>query len=148
MTLRQYFNFDSAINELTHKHQKRVAKDPDFNFMKARRALADEADSITHLPLNIEDRKALEDSENQKLLAIENTRRQAKGLSVLTDLAEAEKEESDKQTEKTKNNEPLNAIDENDPVLIEASQILLDAFPYYQASRVAKTVTGNSFINN
>ena len=148
MSLRQYFEFDDAVSELASKHQQRIAKDPDFNFMKARKKLADEADSITHIPLNIHDRKALEETENQKLLAIENVRRQAKGLDLLEDFADIEKEESEKQTEKTKNNEPANAIDENDPVLLEASHILLDAFPYYQSGRVAKRSADKSFINN
>jgi carboxyl-terminal processing protease len=138
MNLRQYFDFEQALPIIRNKHQQRIANDPDFIFMADRRALADEVKNLTHLPHNIKARKALDESEKNKMLVIENKRRKAKGLSIIADIAESEKEESKKQAEKTKSNEPLNAIDENDPVLNEAGQILLDAFPYYQISHVAK----------
>ncbi|WP_268904936.1 carboxy terminal-processing peptidase [Dasania phycosphaerae] len=138
MNLRKYYNLEQAIPTLAQQHQQRVAHDPDFIFMKDRHELADQAKKITHIPLNIADRKALDEEEKNKLLAIENKRRKAKGLSLITDLDELKEEDSKEQAEKTAANEPSNAIDENDPLLNEAGQILLDAMPYYQPQQVAK----------
>lgn len=138
-----YYNFDLALPALMLSHQKRIAIDPDFVFMQDRRQLASETKSLTHLPLNIESRKKMEKVESDKFLAIENKRRQSKGLDLITDLNEMKEEESKKVGEKTKNNEPVNAIDENDPILNEASQILFDSIPFYRQQRVAKSLSLN-----
>lgn len=133
-----YHDFSLIIDRLKSSHQQRIANDPDFIFMNDRMALSEESKNLSYLPLNIDERKTLESLENNKLLAIENKRRKAKGLSLIASLDELRKEESDKVTEKTKNNEPLNAIDETDPLLNEAAQILLDSTEIYRQQQVAK----------
>ncbi|WP_019530099.1 carboxy terminal-processing peptidase [Dasania marina] len=138
MKLRHYYNFEQAMPVLKTQHQQRIANDPDFVFMNDRRKLAEDAKQLTHLPLNKAARKALEDDESDKLLAIENKRRKFKGLTLITDLDELKEEDSKEQAEKTAANEPANAIDENDPLLNEAGKILLDAMPYQKSQQVAK----------
>ena len=114
----------SFIEPLIARHSRRAADDPDFTYTLARIELDRTMKERKVLPLNEakrrEDQKAFED----KLLALENARREAKGEKPLESL---EKEDPFLEAGNNPMNEPLDEKDkEDDPFLAETGHILID----------------------
>jgi carboxyl-terminal processing protease len=140
---RYYFDLKDGLATLQRKHDKRIAKDPEFQFLQEQIHVIEKLRSKTHLSLNIDLRKKERDEQKVQQLAMENRRRVAKGEEPLEALeddttaelamteeeleAKAEKDEQDKDKEK-----------EPDPLLTEASHILVDAAPYFEPERLAR----------
>ncbi|MBU0539842.1 MAG: carboxy terminal-processing peptidase, partial [Gammaproteobacteria bacterium] len=140
---RYYFDLKAGLDTLQRKHDKRIAKDPDFQFLQEQISVIEAMRSKTHLSLNIDLRKKERDAQKVQQLAMENRRRVAKGEEPLEALeeeaaaelamtdeeleAKAESEKDDKEKEK-----------EPDPLLTEASHILVDAVPYFEPERLAR----------
>lgn len=121
-----YFSLESIINTLSEKHQERVAKDPDFVYLEARKKLLDEINKKDAISLKeetrIQEKKRLE----QESLAIENIRRQAKGLPVFNDFEDFKKD-SDKRNDERAAKAGTTQIDTaDDAILKEAGNILKD----------------------
>ena len=139
-----YFDLASLMPMLKENHEQRMAADPDFVFLRDQLDLMEEIRQIKEISLNEKSRKEQQASDKAKSLAIENKRRQAKGLEPVESLAEAADEAKAKdkaETEGAKNDEKeeqLSSIDENDPVLTESSQILMDALPAYRPEQVVQ----------
>ncbi|MEZ5567159.1 MAG: carboxy terminal-processing peptidase [Halioglobus sp.] len=120
---RSYNDLSSVLPVVNKQFRQRSALNPDFVFLEDQVALAQETRKITELPLNEKARIALRDSQESKVLSIENKRRKAKGeelLSALEDDAEDADEIDD----------PLAAQDDDsadDVLLMEAGHILADA---------------------
>ncbi|MFT4920567.1 MAG: carboxyl-terminal processing protease [Zhongshania aliphaticivorans] len=138
---RYYFDLKAGLQTLQRKHDKRIAKDPDFLFLQEQIAVIEKMRSKTHLSLNIDKRRSERDEQKALQLAMENRRRVAKGEEPLKALEEDKIDDegialngetpADDADGKDKKKEP-------DPLLIEASHILVDAIPYFLPERLAK----------
>ncbi|WP_420590192.1 carboxy terminal-processing peptidase [Bacterioplanoides sp.] len=141
------------VPSLRHKHQQRIADNPDFQFMRAQKALITELRDKTQVSLNEKVRQEEREANDDRRLALENTRRKAKGLELLDSLEDDEEEDNKqsgddkKSTDKADNKQASTSNgkdeaasedkansdaeeekddEEEDAVLVEAGQILLD----------------------
>lgn len=121
-----YAGFDTQLSDLKEKSLQRQQQDPDFQYLNAQIALADSLKKETTISLNENKRKAEQEDLDNKRLAIENTRRAAKGQELLKTWREAENlEEEDKEddlADPSKKEKP-----EDEAFVKEAAEILLDA---------------------
>jgi carboxyl-terminal processing protease len=83
---REYDSFGGLVSALASRHESRVETDPDLIFLNEQVAMALESRSIDRLPLAEVERRAMRDQQEQRALAIENRRREAKGLESLDSL--------------------------------------------------------------
>lgn len=139
---RKSGDISKLVPSLRDRHQLRISDDPDFEFMRQQKALITELRDKTRVSLNEKVRKEEREANDERRLALENTRRKAKGMELLESL---EDEEEPKQDDAAKTPEPtldtqtqeekLDIIDaktdakedeEEDAVLVEAGHILLD----------------------
>ena len=88
----RYHDYGAIMPMLTTLHERRAANDPDYRYLEDQVAIAEEARSITALPLQESGRVALRDDQESKALVIENKRRVAKGLEPLDSLTDDEEE--------------------------------------------------------
>ena len=110
--------FKPFLAQLKTLHDKRTDNDPEFIFIRDRLALAQKLMEEKTVSLNeAARRKQHTDIENQQL-ALENTRRKAKGEAPLTELK--------KEDEDALATDPNDAKPENDAYLSETGRILLD----------------------
>ena len=77
---------DAILPTLVAKHTERANSDPDFQYIWDQKALAEKVRGAEVLPLNEAERIAQRTSQEIQYLAIENTRRQAKGMDALASL--------------------------------------------------------------
>ncbi len=110
--------FKPFLAQLKALHDKRTDNDPEFIFIRDRLALAQKLMEEKTVSLNeAVRRKQHTDIENQQL-ALENTRRKAKGEAPLTELK--------KEDEDAPATDPNDSKPENDAYLSETGRILLD----------------------
>ena len=110
--------FKPFLAQLKTLHDKRTDTDPEFIFIRDRLALAQKLMEEKTVSLNeAARRKQHTDIENQQL-ALENTRRKAKGEAPLTELK--------KEDEDAIATDPNDTKPENDAYLSETGRILLD----------------------
>jgi carboxyl-terminal processing protease len=88
----RYHDYGAIMPMLTTLHERRAAGDPDYRYLEDQVTIAEEARSITALPLQESGRLALRDDQESKALVIENKRRVAKGLEPLDSLSDDEEE--------------------------------------------------------
>ena len=113
---------DNDLPMLRDEHQKRIEHNPDFRFLREQKALITELRDKTKVSLNEKIREEERKANDDKRLALENERRKAKGMELLSSLddeAETEDAASDSAKEKEK-------TEEEDALLIEAGHILVD----------------------
>ena len=118
---RKYHDIPGILPQLLSRHEQRTRDDPDFIHLRERIALAEVAREMDVLPLNKATRQALQESQQASSMAIENKRRAAKGLELLTSLVDA--------TENTQADAAADDPDEEetpDIVLVSSSKILVD----------------------
>lgn len=106
------------LSELKARHDQRTAKDPDFVFTRDRLALSKKLMAETTVSLNERTRRERQAEVEAKQLALENSRRQAKGEEPLKEL---EKEDEDALPVADDKSKP-----EDDAYLAESGRILLD----------------------
>ncbi len=127
---RLYYDLRPAVLQLQSQHDQRVKNDPDFRYLQAQLALAEQERQQTRLSLNEEVRKRKLSDDKTQQLTLENQRRTAKGEKPLEQL-----EESGSDTAADEGS-PLKSRDkkdkEPDPLLTEAGKVLIDALPIYQ----------------
>ncbi|HLA32633.1 MAG TPA: carboxy terminal-processing peptidase [Pseudomonas sp.] len=104
--------------ELQARYENRTAQNPDFTFARKRLQLAQKLMQETSVSLNEGKRRAQQSDIEGQQLAIENSRRQAKGEELLSKLQEEDEDELPVEDEKTK--------PEDDAYLAESGRILLD----------------------
>lgn len=109
------------IPQLTDLHKARAANDPEFIYTLARIDLNRAMQEREYLPLNESKRRAQQHEFEEKLLAMENTRRLAQGEEPLTEL-----DKEDPLTEASVIPVDDEEEDDNDPFLAETGQILID----------------------
>ena len=129
-----YFDINSELPRLRKEHRKRVSENPDFRFLNEQLEQMDEFRNVKKLSLNEELRRKQRDERRKLQLTIENKRRVAKGLEPLAKLAE----EDDEEAEAKDSEEGEDQKDEPDPLLVEASNILVDSMAVFAKSQVAK----------
>ena len=110
-------------------------------------AIAQEARTITALPLQESGRLAMRDDQESKALVIENKRRVAKGLEPLDSLSDAEQDErggdTGSESAVTSPEMPDETIadggdeDAGDVLLMETGRILVDAITLRPNTRIA-----------
>ncbi|WP_193072844.1 carboxy terminal-processing peptidase [Pseudomonas sp. FME51] len=115
---------DKYIPLLTDKHKARAAADPEFAYTLARIELNRSMQERKYLPLNEARRRAEQKEFEDKLLAMENTRRKALGEELLTAL-----DKDDPLMDGTGVPSPMaeeETEDQDDPFLAETGHILID----------------------
>jgi carboxyl-terminal processing protease len=116
------------LEELQSRYDSRTAKNPDFTFTRERLALAQKLMSETSVSLNESKRRAQQADIEAQQLVIENSRRKAKGETLLSELKKEDEDATPVEPEKTK--------PEDDAFLAESGHILLDFLGL--SSRLAK----------
>lgn len=81
----RYFDIQELLPHLNPLHERRVQKNPDFIYLTEQTALTEENQDRTVVSLNEKQRRAEQEDFEQALLALENQRRKAKGLSLYED---------------------------------------------------------------
>ncbi|MFJ2985589.1 MULTISPECIES: carboxy terminal-processing peptidase [unclassified Pseudomonas] len=120
--------FKPFLTQLKAQHEARSDKDAEFTYIRDRLALTKKLMDEKTVSLNEQDRRARHDEIEAKQLALENTRRKAKGEEPLKEL---KKEDEDALPTEDENTKP-----EDDAYLSETGRILID---YLSAStKVAK----------
>ena len=130
---KDYGVVDAILPTLVAKHTERANADPDFQYIWDQKALAKKVRGAEVLPLNEAERIAQRTSQEIQYLAIENTRRQAKGMDILAsldDLADADDDTSTAPQDSAE--EPLAATEDTeaeevDALITETARILADA---------------------
>ena len=130
---KDYGVVDAILPTLVAKHTERANTDPDFQYIWDQKALAEKIRGAEALPLNEAERIAQRTSQEIQYLAIENVRRQAKGLDALSSLDELMDDGDDPDLPSDSSSEPSIAVDdesaegETDPLITETARILADA---------------------
>ncbi|NRH26623.1 tail-specific protease [Pseudomonas sp. MS19] len=106
------------LSELQHRYEKRTANNADFTFARERLSLTQKLMKDKTVSLNEAKRRAEHDDIEAQQLSIENSRRKAKGETLLTKLKVEDEDELPEDDSKKK--------PEDDAFLSEAGQILLD----------------------
>ncbi|MBL4608105.1 MAG: carboxy terminal-processing peptidase [Pseudomonadales bacterium] len=130
-------SYDSYLPELKKLHQLRIEKDPDFIYLNRQVEHYNSIRKMKTISLSEKVRNREKNENENKLLQIENERREAKGLKALADLEE-------KQQEITSEQEKEHRLTDNDDsfILVEAGSILLDFKDQLAAkTRVAKILS-------
>jgi carboxyl-terminal processing protease len=83
---------DTAIDALASQHRIRTASDPDFQYLLRNVEATEALRNQTTISLNLEERRAELDREEQRRLERENDRRLALGLEALASLEDLEQE--------------------------------------------------------
>ncbi|MCO8164463.1 carboxy terminal-processing peptidase [Pseudomonas sp. 21LCFQ010] len=110
--------FKPFLAQLQARHDQRKVKDAEFVFIEDRLALARKLMSEKSVSLNEIDRRAEHTAIENQQLALENTRRKAKGEEPLKELKKEDEEALPVEDEKTK--------PEDDAYLAETGRILID----------------------
>lgn len=139
---RYYFDLKSDLNTLQSQHDKRIAKDPEFLFLQEQIAVIEKMRKTTHLSLNIEARRKEREDQKTLQLAMENRRRVAKGEEPLKVLEEDKQDKDGLPVSEDDSSADAEEKDKkkmsDDPLLMEAGHILLDAVPYFLPERIAR----------
>ncbi|MHC2147722.1 carboxy terminal-processing peptidase [Pseudomonas sp. 210_17 TE3656] len=110
--------FKPYLAQLKARHDARTAKDPEFVYIRDRLALTQKLMNEKTVSLNEVERRAQHADIESKQLALENTRRKAKGEEPLKELK--------KEDEDALPAEPDDTKPEDDAYLSESGRILLD----------------------
>ncbi len=131
-----YYDLASEIPALRAEHRKRIQKDPDFQFLTEQLVQMDEFRNIKTLSLNEAVRQKQRDERKKLQLVIENKRRVAKGQDPIDKLDDDEI--ADSEADEPASDEKEADKDRPDPLLVEASHILVDTMPIFQKPQLAK----------
>jgi len=115
---RRTGDFQSVLPQLRSLHDGRVAKDPDFAYLRELMTKADETSARTSMSLNEAIRRKEQTEEDNWRIALENSLRKVKGKPLITSMDDLEKENEAL--------EPAKIPPEDDALLRETGQILAD----------------------
>ena len=142
---RDYGAVSSILPILAKRHTERAMDNPDFQYILDQQVLAEDIRSEVLVSLNEAERRAEREQQEADYLAIENTRRLAKGESLLSSLDDLLDEEStdavevaettvtdssaleESATDTTDDNDEADDSDEPDALAVETARILADA---------------------
>ncbi|MDK2777486.1 MAG: carboxy terminal-processing peptidase [Pseudomonadota bacterium] len=124
----------SVLPVLRERHIDRIKDNPDFRFLQEQKNLIEELREQTRVSLNEKVREQERKANDDKRLALENERRKAKGMPLLTSLDDEETAEEDVATaEKEEKANP-----QDDALLMEAGHILVDYIEVEAAQMTAQ----------
>tara|TARA_B100000497_G_scaffold125663_1_gene162601 strand:+ start:84 stop:839 length:756 start_codon:yes stop_codon:yes gene_type:complete len=133
---KDYGAVNTILPTLVAKHTERANQDPDFQYIWDQKTLAKTIRGAETIPLNQATRVALREAQELQYLAIENTRRVAKGLPTLASLDDLFVDTEDDEAEGTDDPETIGLGDElaeeaddeeQDALITETARILADA---------------------
>jgi carboxyl-terminal processing protease len=130
---KDYGVVDAILPTLVAKHTERANVDPDFQYIWDQKALAEKVRGAEVLPLNEAARIAQRKSQEIQYLAIENARREAKGMNTLVSLDDLVDEDDDSSNLPPESAEEPSAssddteADDVDALITETARILADA---------------------
>ena len=133
---KNYAAIDAILPTLVAKHTERANSDADFQYILDQKALAETISSAEQVPLNESARIAQRESQESQYLAIENTRRKAKGLEELASLDDMFGSDEDDDEALNSSADPDTAAqpsdddsggEEEDAFITETARILVDA---------------------
>ena len=133
---KNYAAIDAILPTLVAKHTERANNNADFQYIWDQKALAETISSAEQVPLNENARIAQRESQESQYLAIENTRRKAKGLEELASLDDmfGSDEESDEALNSSADTDTAaspsdddSGDEEEDALITETARILVDA---------------------
>ncbi len=117
-----YFDFKSTLPILRKQDAARAASSPDFTYTRAEAALLHAPRGKTRLSLQESERRQEQNSLDAQQLAIENTRRQAKGQAPLKTLDSLNSDTNNADSD----SEPSDSEIQKDGFVHEAGEIILD----------------------
>jgi len=135
---KMFNDFADIIPQLIRRHQKRVVNDPDYNYLVKTAELIEERRKKESISLNRVQRETDKKQLEQQQLVLENTRRKAKGITLLKDIKELEKESEEKNKNKDNHKDKKDDKDEPTPLLTETGYILIDYIHLNQLNLVKK----------
>ncbi|MFT6259841.1 MAG: carboxyl-terminal processing protease [Bermanella sp.] len=109
-----------ALSKLQTNHDLRIKNNPDFTYLNEQVDFLKELRNDTIISLNIETREIERKQTEQRRLDLENKRRKAKGMVLLTELKDNSDDE--KEASEIDDKEPKS----EDALLIEGGEILVD----------------------
>jgi carboxyl-terminal processing protease len=122
-------DFQQWLPVLRENHQNRIETNPDFIYLHNQKDLMTELRQRTDITLNEKQRKQEREDNEQQRLAIENKRRKAKGMELLTELKSSDKKKEDdkaKEGEEKESKDKEEDDKEPDALLLETGKILTD----------------------
>ena len=122
---KNYGAIDAILPTLIANHTERANADADFQYIWDQKALAEDINGTEQLPLNQQARVAQREDQETQYLAIENTRRKAKGLETLLSLDEMVDTAEDNGD--AESDEGSESMDDEDALITETARILVDA---------------------
>ena len=128
-----YKGIGATLPALRQRHQNRIEHNPDFRFLREQKALITELRQQTQVSLNEKVREQERKANDDKRLKLENERRKAKGMTLLTSIDDEETDNA-AEAEKKDDKKP----EEDDALLIEAGHILVDYMNIQTASMTAQ----------
>lgn len=133
---KNYAAIDAILPTLVAKHTERANNNADFQYIWDQKALAETISSAEQVPLNENARIEQRESQESQYLAIENTRRKAKGLEELASLDDMFGSDEDDEETLDSSTDPDAAAppsdddsgdEEEDALITETARILVDA---------------------
>lgn len=132
---------NTLLSQLRTRHAQRVALDPDWNYMLDEINILETQRDTTEISLNKAKREALRKSREAQLLEIENKRRTALKLEPYKTYEEFKESRDVEKKEREADGE----TNEPDPLLREASQLLVDYIDLYSnAANAPRIVQKNA----
>lgn len=122
------------IEPLRRSLNKRIAKDPEFDYIREQIALMDEMRNIRELPLNEQARRKYQKQTEEQRLASENRLRRSRGLDPLKDVRSLIEEE-EARLSAIQSGEPQE--DRKDPWILETGRVLVDLIGLTDSARMA-----------
>jgi carboxyl-terminal processing protease len=133
----QYFDLDPMVPLLQSRHEARATRDPDFVYLVEQAKIAKKNNERKVVSLNLAARQADEDRLQQKILLLENQRRQAKGIEPYENVEAYLSAETQEEQDETIS-DPGEISLAKDPILNETGYVLLDYIKLQQSDRVQK----------
>lgn len=145
----RYDYTQDLTGSLNAAHERRVASDPDWQYLIGDLALVEKNRALKELPLRRADRERLEREREEALFALANRQRAAKGEPAFVDLEAWRKDrgtitaEGEPETGAEETGDPLGKPDPaKDAVLKETTQVLAD-YAQALAKRRQKIASGS-----
>lgn len=138
----KYLPIQNMLAPLTQRHNRRIAKNPDFVYLSEQKQLLEKFIDKETISLNENIRREEKQQLEQASLSLENQRRQAKGLSTFKAYEDLKKynEEKSQESEATAGTTVIDT--DEDAMLQEAGYILKDFTEFLaqgRANKMAKT---------
>ncbi len=137
----QYLPIKDVLPPLSKRHNKRVANDPDFQYLTEQKSLVEKYTDKTLISLNEAIRLKEKQEFEQATLNLENKRRLSKGLKIFVDYKELKDSNEEKNIKKAAKAGTTIIDTKDDAMLREAGYILKDFTELLSNSRDNKVAS-------